>query len=862
MRGYRLCIAPSAVGDTPEDESVMQLACPHTDDAAPLLAQLQIDFPSVPRHVRPVIGLREAFYPLVESGKKTTTIRYFPGHIHCPSAPVLPLQLNPSQEIVGSLRIKALEVKPYAAITEADARRDGFSGREELAAILRDIYGDVQPHELISIYEFELLPARPRDSLTLVKGLLPLKDLCVDAVMTDMMSHLRLNSSSSSSSSALSVSLGSTLPQPIAESLLATAISRKVLSDDNVGHFLDPEMRQLSLAGGENLTRRTLARILATPCLHLTHLSLSRCVNMTSKDLIAFFTELSDKMADGAGLPLTSLDITRCPRVNDQVVATVAKCCPNLRKIDLTRCTNVSDAAIVSLAQACNDLQELIVFACPKITNASIFGVLPEHCTALRALSLSRCRLTDTAASGGLARLLARAPELEELGLGRCKRIADSALAAIAAASCASTLQFLDLTSCSASDQTLRMIGASCRRLRTLYLSNCPVVTNETVQAFARSCREMRALYLSSCSLVTDIGVLEIAYHCKELNVLNLSGCVRVTNLSLCEVARQCPSLNTLYLANCELVTGKVIHALQEHCQGMKLLELSGCNPLIATFGEESLSAMHNLQALDVSRSTHVRDSNLGHIARLSCLTYLTFSDTNISDEGVMHLANGFLPRLEWLILSNCLKVTNMRCVHHLLDNLPVLAKLFLSGCANLGLPGSSDEGPEIRTTALPTLQYLFVSSCPQFPDEMAVSLVRRMPNLSSVVFAQSTSIQDATLRCLAQTCTDIRDLDLSMCSMGDEALLEVLMRCGKNLIDLKVSHCKQLSSATFTQALRILQHLETLAVPGCPNFDAPVLRQVPELCPSLSKIVLGREGISNRTKAEVMEQHPGLEIV
>jgi hypothetical protein len=134
------------------------------------------------------------------------------------------------------------------------------------------------------------------------------------------------------------------------------------------------------------------------------------------------------------------------------------------RKIDLTRCTNVSDAAIVSLAQACNDLQELIVFACPKvrhhiscrvvlccvvscrvvcankerglvqITNASIFGVLPEHCTALRALSLSRCRLTDTAASGGLARLLARAPELEELGLGRCKRIADSALAAIGTA--------------------------------------------------------------------------------------------------------------------------------------------------------------------------------------------------------------------------------------------------------------------------------------------------------------------------------------------------------------------------------------------------------------------------------------------
>jgi hypothetical protein len=107
----------------------------------------------------------------------------------------------------------------------------------------------------------------------------------------------------------------------------------------------------------------------------------------------------------------------------------------------------------------------------------------------------------------------------------------------------------------------------------------------------------------------------------------------------------------------------------------MKLLELSGCNPLISTFGEESLSAMHSLEALvralpsralcvhspidraraltsthnthththaqDLSRSTTLKDTNLSHIARLSCLTYLSFSDTSIGDEGIMHLANG-----------------------------------------------------------------------------------------------------------------------------------------------------------------------------------------------------------------------------
>jgi hypothetical protein len=182
---------------------------------------------------------------------------------------------------VGQLRIKALAVKPYSTITDEDAKRDGFSGREELSAILHDIYGDVEPHELISIYEFDLL-----QQPVLVKGVLPLKDLCVDAVMAGTVS-------SSLQLSGSSAQLGSVLPQPISESLLATAIRRKVLSDDSVQQFLDPDMRQLSLAGGENLTHRTLDHILSTPCARLTHLSLSRCVNMSARDLVSFFTQLS-----------------------------------------------------------------------------------------------------------------------------------------------------------------------------------------------------------------------------------------------------------------------------------------------------------------------------------------------------------------------------------------------------------------------------------------------------------------------------------------------------------------------------------------------------------------------------------------
>ena len=48
------------------------------------------------------------------------------------------------------------------------------------------------------------------------------------------------------------------------------------------------------------------------------------------------------------------------------------------------------------------------------------------------------------------------------------------------------------------------------------------------------------------------------------------------------------------------------------------------------------------------------------------------------------------------------------------------------------------------------------------------------MPNLSSVVLAQTWGIRSGTMRCLAETCYDLRELDLSMCKMKDEALLEV----------------------------------------------------------------------------------------
>lgn len=88
-----------------------------------------------------------------------------------------------------------------------------------------------------------------------------------------------------------------------------------------------------------------------------------------------------------------------------------------------------------------------------------------------------------------------------------------------------------------------------------------------------------------------------------------------------------------------------------------------------------------------------------------------------------------------------------------------------------------------MSTNPLPTMQYLFVSSCLGLPEEVSIALIRRMPNLSSVVFAQ-TKVSDATIRCLADTCRDLRELDLSMSEVSN-VLLEVC-----DLLPLSIKLC------------------------------------------------------------------------
>lgn len=95
------------------------------------------------------IGLKPAYFPLVANGQKRSTIR----------AGTKTDLVGPAMLVAGShsiaIVIFEVVVKPYAALTEEDARLDGFVTLAELTAALKSFYPDLGPADPVSILHFK-----------------------------------------------------------------------------------------------------------------------------------------------------------------------------------------------------------------------------------------------------------------------------------------------------------------------------------------------------------------------------------------------------------------------------------------------------------------------------------------------------------------------------------------------------------------------------------------------------------------------------------------------------------------------------------------------------------------------------------
>ncbi|XP_043200889.1 jmjC domain-containing histone demethylation protein 1-like [Amphibalanus amphitrite] len=155
------------------------------------------------------------------------------------------------------------------------------------------------------------------------------------------------------------------------------------------------------------------------------------------------------------GLPFATVAALRTP------------CCALLHTLDLAHCEGLTDARLRELLSPPSEAR-------PGCTDAS------SRLRRLRRLSVAGTDVSDA----GCRELAQRLPELTELDVSGCLRLADAGLEALAGPD-APPLERLDISGCRALTAEVLPLLRRCAKLRSVTARHCPAISAEAARQFS-----------------------------------------------------------------------------------------------------------------------------------------------------------------------------------------------------------------------------------------------------------------------------------------------------------------------------------------------------------------------------------------
>ncbi|XP_024992649.1 F-box protein At5g07670-like isoform X2 [Cynara cardunculus var. scolymus] len=257
-----------------------------------------------------------------------------------------------------------------------------------------------------------------------------------------------------------------------------------------------PNLRRLVLLGA---SKEGLASV-ANECLALQELELCSCTDMDLKGLSGFRNLQILKL-------IGSVDGLYDLVISDIGLTILAQGCPRLLKLELVGCEGSYDG-IKAIGQCCQMMEELTL--CDHRMEGGWLAAL-SYCTNLKTLKFQSCKFIDQ--SPGPDEHLGSCPTLEELHLQRC--------------------QLRD-------KQGLGALFLVCEAVRELVFEDCWGLHNNTFSA-ASICRRVTSLSLEGCSLLTMDGFDPVVLSWKELKRLKVVSCNNIKDSAMT------PELATLF---------------------------------------------------------------------------------------------------------------------------------------------------------------------------------------------------------------------------------------------------------------------------------------------------------------------------
>ncbi|CAL9123829.1 unnamed protein product [Musa acuminata var. zebrina] len=461
---------------------------------------------------------------------------------------------------------------------------------------------------------------------------------------------------------------------------------------------------------------------------------------------------------------LVEINLSNATDLSDAAAAAIGRA-RNLEKLWLARCKMVTDMGIGCIAVGCQKLRLLCLKWCLGISDLGV-GLVAVKCKQLRSLDLSFVPITEKCLPAVL-----QLPHLEDLALVGCLSIDDEGLVSVKQES--KSLQVLDMSNCQHVNHAgfssllsktpgLREISLAyyCKvthslasslqklyNLQSIKLDGCEVTTSG-LKTMANSCRSLGELSLSKCSGVTDEGLSFFVTKHKGLVKLDVTCCRNITDLSVASITSSCTSLTNLSMESCILVSREGFRLIGQHCHLLEELDLTDND--LDDEGLRAISGCHNLSVLKIGICLKISDEGLIHVAK-GCpnLQELDlYRSVGITDIGVMAIARG-CPLLQIINLSYCTEVTDY-------------SLRSLSKCSNLN-----------------TLE---IRGCQVSSSGLAVVAVG-CRKLTKLDIKKCYFVDDAGMLLLARFSQNLRQINLSYCSVTDVGLLALAsVSCLQNM--------------------------------------------------------------------------------
>ncbi|MQL96248.1 hypothetical protein Taro_028923 [Colocasia esculenta] len=279
--------------------------------------------------------------------------------------------------------------------------------------------------------------------------------------------------------------------------------------------------------------------------------------------------------------------------ITDDCLEVLARSFPNFRSLALVSCEGFSTDGLAVIATHCKLLRELdlheneveergewlgcfpdsftslvsLNFACLKgEVNAVALERLVARCTGLRSLRLNRAVSLEM-----LSKILAKAPQLVDLGTGsyvqdpRSEPYQRLVSAFMNCKAIRSLSGFWDVAS-----RCLPAVYPICSNLTTLNLSYAPAIQGSDLIKMIRHSMKLQKLWVLDC--IGDKGLGVVASTCKELQELRVFpsdpyglGNSGVTEEGLLSISMGCPKLNSV-LYFCHQMTNAALINVAKNC--------------------------------------------------------------------------------------------------------------------------------------------------------------------------------------------------------------------------------------------------------------------------------------------------------